>query len=277
MLADQVNCTQQKNNLEKAYVKAYVELARLIDEYEELCSSTAEQDALDKEHKNKKQPLQDDTDKLKEQVDDNKKDLQGLKPKLDDALAAEQKLRAHVEALSRECARLNATESSLDEVRAAIHALDACPGFVRPEFHIPTFVGNWTSFSLDNKGSDAANDAKMVTACHAAFGNMTRPAEVGEIEATSIEGMPLNNTALFALVGACPRCEGKPDSETGNTNFEGHSRVCWFPGQPLNAANRGDCSQHQKAIMCVTDRGNVRKLEWATNHSVSNVTYNYTR
>lgn len=268
-LGNATNCTLQKNNLEKAYVKAYVELARLIDEYEQQCSSTDEQDALDEEHKEKKDPLQDEADALAVEVKDNTKGLQDLQPKLQDALIAEGKLRAHVQALSTQCSALNATESSLDEVRAAIHALEACPGLVRPEFHIPEWVGNWTTFMLDDTKSDVDNDVLMLAACQLKFGVQTRPAEVGEIEATSIEGMPRNNSATVALVGACPKCVGKSDADSGMSTFEGHARVCWFPGQPLLAANRADCSRHQKAIMCVTDRGDLRKIVWTGNHSAT--------
>merc|ERR1712224_1095158 len=45
-LTDKVNCNKAKENLEKAYAKTYVKLARDIDEYEQLCSSTDEQEAL---------------------------------------------------------------------------------------------------------------------------------------------------------------------------------------------------------------------------------------
>lgn len=268
-IADNSSCMAQKSNLERAYVKAYVELARLIDTYEQMCWSTAEEDALEDEYKNKKGPLQDENDKLSDDIEKNTEGLQGLKPKLQDALNAEARLRKHVKELSDKCSTLNATESSLDEVRAAIQALQACPGFVgRPEFHIPKFVG-LTKFTLHNTATDAENDHAMLAACQADIGPETHPAEVGEIEAHAIEGMPLNNTADVALIGSCPKCEGGADADTGMSNLEKHARVCWFPGTLLNAANRKDCSTHLKAVMCITDRGDARKIVWTGNHTIS--------
>jgi hypothetical protein len=276
-ISNNQSCMLQKSILEKAYVKAYVELARLIDEYDQMCSSNAEETALEDEYNNKKDPLQTENENLNNAIDKSTESLQGLKPKLQDALNAEARLRDHIQVLSNECSQLNATESSLDQVRLAIQALEACPGLVRPEFHIPEWVGNWTTFQLDNQKTDLQNDDAMLAACQAAFGEETRPAEVGEIEAHSIEGAPvMNNTADVPLLGACPRCEGRADNDTGLVNAQGHARACWFPGTPLTAASRQDCSKNLKAIMCVTDRGNIRKMVWHSNQTISSKDYNYT-
>lgn len=265
---DDEECESLKKNLERAYAKAYVELARLIDEYEQLCSSTEEEEALQKKYDDEKKPLQDANTDLSDRIADNSKDLKDLKPQLDDGMKAEAKLRAHIADLSNRCNRLNASESSLDDVRKAIHALEACPGLARPEFHIPTWVGNWTTFKLENTKTDAQNDAAMNESCHQAFGEDARAAEIGEIEASSIAGMPGTNTAGMSLTGMCPKCEGHADSETGTTNKEGHSRVCWFENRTLNVGNRSDCSEHDKAVLCVVLR-DVRRSEWVNGNDTN--------
>lgn len=265
-----VECQKQKTDLEQKYVKAFVELSRLIAEYEEITSSTDAEDALKEDCKQQREPPQ---EKIEKAVSDLRSKLlphlQGLRPKLEDMLAAETKLRKHVADLKTTCSQLDATGRGLDSVRDAIHALQACPGLIRPEFHIPLFSGEWVSFELDNAKSDQANDAAMTAACQAKFGSGVRVAEVSEIEGGFIEGMPRNNTATLPLLPACPKCKGKPDSETELTNVDGHSRICWDTGKPLNRAHRReDCSKHLKAVACVRDRGDIRKNDWMAYQSV---------
>jgi hypothetical protein len=77
--------------------------------------------------------------------------------------------------------------------------------------------------------------------------------------AVAIEGMPLTNTAGKSIVGACPLCAGNTDAESGLTHADGHARVCWDPDVALSSATmQKGCSNGQRAVLCVYDRGNIR-------------------
>lgn len=256
-------CQSQRKALQETYVKAYVGLARLIDQYEQKVADTAVDEAAKKEHDDAADPKTKEQQDLSDDIAKKMNQLQDLRSKLDDAWKAETKLQQHIVNLGKECKLLGSTTQYLADVRTAIHALEACPGLQRAEFHIPLFK-NWTTFTLDKSKTDAQTDAQMTAACEAKFPG-TRAAEVSEIEGHSVEAAPLNNTALVPLLGACPLCEGMtnladimPDPASV---VSGHARVCWFPGKPLDLAHRNlDCYQNMKAIMCVSDRGDVRKL-----------------
>lgn len=263
--ADEKKCLEQKQQLEDTYVKAYVELARLIKEYEDLTSPDEDGDVEVELENEKEEPLQDKADKLAADQGEKLRQLEDLRPRLEDMILAERKLREHIKKLSEECQQLPDTESGLQRVREAIRALEACPGLGRAQFHIPLWSGEWVQITLDNKKTDASNDAVALQACVTKFGKgkSIRVAEVSEIQAHSVEGMPLNNTAPVALLGACPHCEGADDDATGKTNREGHSRLCWDPDMKLDqASRRKDCSLGSKAVMCVYDRGDIRKSKF---------------
>jgi len=266
-LANEQHCLEQKQQLEDTYVKAYVELARLIQEYEDLGSPDDDgEDVVVKVVRAKKEPLQDKADKLAADQGEKLRQLEDIRPRLEDMILAETKLRQHIKKLSEECQQLPDTTSGLQKVREAIRALEACPGLGRVSFHIPLWAGEWVEISQDNQKTDKSNDAVALQACVAKYGNGKgiRVAEVSEILAHSVEGMPLNNTAPLALMGACPHCEGAEDATTGHSNVDGHSRICWDSDVKLDqASRRTDCSKGPKAVMCVYDRGDIRKMEWS--------------
>lgn len=265
-----VKCRRQKEELEAKYVKAYVQLSRLIDENEELYASKYAEDVLREDCKRRKSPLEEAANKNKDQLKTKLQMLQSLRPKLEDMIASETKLRRHVEDLTSSCSQLEKTVRGLDSVRAAIRALEACPGLDRAEFHIPSWAGEWASFDLKNTDSDQANDAAMAEACQAKFGQGVRAADISEIEGGFIDGLPRNNTASLFLLGTCPKCAGKADSETGLSNVDGHSRICWDVGSPLNRdSRRDDCSKNPKAIACVRDRGDLRKSDWNATRNIA--------
>jgi len=260
-LADEKTCEKQKEQLEDTYVQAYVELARLIKEYEDLAEEEGPlSDGAKAMNAAKEEPLQDKADKLAAEQEEKLRQLEELRPRLEDMILAEQKLRDHIKDLSEKCQQLPDTESGLQKVREAIRALEACPGIGRAQFRIPKFTGEWVEITQDSKKSDKDNDAAALQACIAKYGKDkgVRVAEVSEILAHSVEGMPLTNTAPVALLGACPYCEGDDDSATSKTNLAGHSRICWDAGVKLvRATRRKDCSMGQKAVMCVYDRGDL--------------------
>merc|ERR1719191_1918966 len=78
-------CATEKKVLEETYVKTYVELSRLKDEYHTLANSTACVDNVESLYKSRKTPLQEDIDRLIKDIDKKVKDLQGLRPRLESA------------------------------------------------------------------------------------------------------------------------------------------------------------------------------------------------
>merc|ERR1719359_950704 len=182
---DKEKCNKQKQELEDTYVKAYVELARLIKEYEDLTApETDEGDSNEQIKKAKEDPLQDKADKLAEEQEKKLRELEDLRPRLEDMILAEQKLRLHIKKLSEECGQLQKTESGLQKVREAIRALEACPGLGRPEFHIPQWTGKWVEIVQDNTLTDKQTDDAALEACKRKYGNHQgiRVAEVSEIQ-----------------------------------------------------------------------------------------------
>jgi len=260
-------CKAQKKTLEDTYVKAYVGIARLIDQEEKKISDKSSEDAAQKQFDDSADPNKQDAQDAEDQIADKTKKLQDLKNKLQDAWNAEKKLGDHVTATSQTCLALGNSTQYLADVRTAIHALEACPGFERPEFHIPLYEGALASFTLDPASPDDATiDAAMNAACVAKFGAASRAAEVSEIEGQAIERAPVTNTGIIPLVGKCPDCEGGSNADTGTSSSTGHARICWFPDKTFNLADRTNiCYTGLKAVMCVSDsRGDVRKNGFAT-------------
>merc|ERR1719375_2999080 len=144
-------CAGEKKVLEETYVKTYVELSRLKDEYDTLANSTACVDNVESLYKSRKAPLQEDIDRLIKDIDKKTRALQGLRPRLESATKAEAELRKHIATLTEECAELPETVSNLDKVREAIEALHECPGLSRVKFAIPHWTGTYVSLKLRGK------------------------------------------------------------------------------------------------------------------------------
>lgn len=255
--SNEEKCKEEKEELEKTYVKAYVELSRLKAEYEELANSTACVDSTMEQFKNRKTPLQKEADKLATSINEKVSELQSLRPRLDGAMSSEENLRKHVRELTSECDDLAPTVSDLDKVRDAIQALSACPGLSRVKFSLPKWVGTWAVFDQNGKAkTDKQQDNAMNRACNK-IAPGSRAAEVGEIQGQTVEGIPTTNTSPDPLLGACPDCAGKADKWFQS----GHSRVCWDVDATLDFGNRRDnCGTGKKSILCVIDRANIREI-----------------
>lgn len=253
----EAECQAEKDALEKTYVKAYVELSRLKAEYEELANSTACVDTTLEQYKNRKTPLQKEADKLATAINEKVAELQSLRPRLESAVASEEKLRKQVRKLTNQCDDLGPTVSDLNKVREAIRALSACPGLSRVKFSLPKWVGTWATFAQDGKGqTDKQQDKQMNMAC-SKIAPGSRAAEVGEIQEQTVEGIPTTNTASSPLLGACPNCEGDDDKWFQS----GHSRVCWDSDAALDFDSRRDnCGTGKKSILCVMDRADIRQI-----------------
>jgi len=257
-------CTAQKEVLEKTYVKTYVELTRLIAEYEELIKSTSCEDTVHQEYNVKITPIRKEISELVIRIEALETKLEELRPRLVDAYNAEKSLRVQITQLTTQCKLLPETVTDLDKIRDAIHAMDKCPGLGAAEFNIPIWTKEWVEVSQKSDENDEAFDARMDEACATKFAGSgdhpVRAAEVSEIMAVAIEGMPTSNTANGAIVGACPLCAGDADADTGLTHADGHGRICWDTGVVLSGATmRKDCSNGLRAVLCVYDRGDIRE------------------
>jgi len=250
-------CLEEKEEMEKIYVKAYVELSRLKTEYDELANSSACFDAVESEYKDKKEPLQEEADTLSDKIEALEKKLEELKPRLESATNAEAILRKQVKTLTNECSDLEPTISDLDKVRDAIRALSECPGLTRSKFSLPKWTGEWVRIKQTSKGqTDKALDKKMDAACNKAETG-TRAAEVGEIEEATVLGIPRTNTGKVPLIGKCPNCEGDDDDDRAS----GHLRKCWRTGKALTMKDKStNCGEGPRVVLCVQDNPNIRVI-----------------
>merc|ERR1719453_17625 len=58
-------------------------------------------------------------------------------------------------------------------------------------------------------------------------------------------------------------CDGDTDNaaDGGIKHASGHARVCWDTGVELSmTTKRTDCSNDKRALICVLDVGNIRKI-----------------
>jgi len=250
-------CQAEKEELQKTYVKAYVELSRLKAEYEELANSSACVDGIVDQFKNRRAPLQKDADKLATAINQKVAELQSLRPRMESASESEKELRTHVKQLANQCDDLGPTVSDLNKVREAIRALSQCPGLSRVKFSLPKWVGTWATFDQNGKTqTDKDQDKAMTLACSKVAPG-SRAAEVGEIQGQTVEGIPTTNTASAPLMGACPDCAGTEDKWFQSK----HSRICWDPDATLDfGSRRNNCGTGKKAILCVVDRPNIRDI-----------------
>jgi septal ring factor EnvC (AmiA/AmiB activator) len=257
-------CDEQKKVLEETYVKTYVELTRLIAEYDELIKSKSCEDAVEEEYNEKVTPIRKEIKELTEKIEELEDKLEKLRPRLEDASEAEKILRKQIKTLHEQCAELPETITDLNKVRDVIYTMSKCPGLAAAEFNIPIWTQDWVEVTQSADMTDAVFDAAMNAACAAKFNSedhAVRAAEAGEIAAESIEGMPKTNTASGAIVGACPMCAGDDDADTGASHASGHSRVCWEVDAPLSGAGmKKGCSVGRRAVLCVYDRGNIRDI-----------------
>jgi len=101
----------------------------------------------------------------------------------------------------------------------------------------------------EDDSSSIANDKLMDQACQKRFGSRVRAAEISEIGAQAVQGLPLDNNANLPLFGKGPGAKGK--SAGNGKNF----RVCWNVNGNLAAEyKQHDCGSGKKAVACVWDQ-----------------------
>eukprot|EP00927_Polykrikos_kofoidii_P082136 TRINITY_DN807_c0_g1_i6.p1 TRINITY_DN807_c0_g1~~TRINITY_DN807_c0_g1_i6.p1 ORF type:complete len:892 (+),score=164.28 TRINITY_DN807_c0_g1_i6:134-2809(+) len=253
------NCSDLLINVQLAYAKAYVELSRLVTSYETAANSTACFDGVEEECTMHRTQLEKRMEFSSVTISEEIEKLTSLRTKLSMSTRAQEMLTKHVAEVDESCANMGDTVSSLDKVRDAIRIMGLCPGLSRAAFVVPTWTGVWAHGAFDaTQHTDQEIDALMDSICAASGnfeGHTPRAAEISEIAQKTIEGLPLNNTASVSVIGACPGCAGKADSEGSPSHKSGHARRCWLPEAPFSvAALEDECGPMKKAIVCVVDR-----------------------
>jgi hypothetical protein len=264
-------CQYQKHALQVIYIRAYIEITRLLAQYEyAIHVNTCEEYVYETDGQTEKL-LEGKIVKMTTTVSTYTHKLQAYKLRIESALKVQVHLKQEIKLLSIKCGEMDATVSSLDKVRDAIHVMGVCPGLGRLTFVIPKFTGDLPvrSFDLVSQ-SDADIDKELNELCeqHGQFTSLVqegtsptdivkiiRAAETSELMLRSIEGLPTRNTAAVPLIGTCPNCAGDDDvDDSVVTHLSGHSRVCWDPEVSLDATRkRNDCSSGKKAVLCVEE------------------------
>jgi hypothetical protein len=256
------------------YVRAYIELTRLLAQYEvSIHDHTCEDYVYETEGQTEKL-LEGKIVKMTTTVTTYTHKLEAYRVRIEAAYRLQVQLRTHIVELTTQCGELDATVSSLDKVRDAIMVMGVCPGLGRLTFNIPEYTNQMLTESFN---STQLTDEEIDTAMNALCANsppdnmgllqtqkktspieltyVLRAAETSEIMLRSIEGMPSTNTAEIPLMGTCPNCAGDDDTGDVPIHVSGHFRVCWDPSARLaQDTKRTDCTAGRKAVMCVREQ-----------------------
>jgi hypothetical protein len=260
--------------LQVVYIRAYIELTRLLAEYEVIIHQHTCDDWVSQTEGAQEKILNNKMVKMTTTVSSFQHKLETYRMRLEAAYRLEVQLRAHIQNLITKCGEMDATVSSLNKVRDAIQVMGVCPGLGRITFNIPKFTGQILTGTFDTyTRTDAEIDAEMNQLCaanppssfslaqsqsnsaRAEITYLFRAAETSEIMLRAIENMPQTNTASIPLMGSCPNCDGSEDQEGSPQHASGHFRVCWDPEVNLeHNTKRRDCSSGRKAVMCVAEQ-----------------------
>jgi hypothetical protein len=258
-------CQYQKHALQVIYIRAYIEITRLLAEYEVLIHTTTCDDYVYETEGTEEKLLEGKIVKMTTTVSTYTHKLEAYKQRITSALKVQVHLKQEIKLLTIKCGEMDKTVSSLDKVRDAIQVMGVCPGLGRFVFSIPKYTGDMPSGSFDPvTDDDAITDRKLNELCTQTVQVQDHPiqgikyhyraAETSELMLRSIENLPTKNTAAVPLMGTCPNCEGDDDDPDGQPHASGHARVCWDPTKPLDATRkRTDCSQGRKAVLCVEE------------------------
>merc|ERR1719265_1158281 len=171
--ANATKCQEELEILQKVFVKTYVDLARLIQSYEEKTTEgyNAAKEAIEDQCRDQREPLQNDAAKLASQASEKIKQLEELRPKLEDANNAYRKLAEQVKKLTQQCEALPETITDLDKVRDAIKALSLCPGLNKARLIVPKWIGKYVTVEQPAEDlPDEDFDAVLIEACNKAVG-----------------------------------------------------------------------------------------------------------
>jgi hypothetical protein len=258
-------CQYQKQSLQVVYVRAYVEITRLLAEYENLIHSKACDQYVNEVEGQQEKILEGKVVKMTKTVVSYTHKLEAYKVRIEQSIRVEVQLRAHIQVLASRCRDMSATVSSLDKVRDAIHIMGVCPGLGPITFSIPKYTGHMPEAQFDLIGqTDAQIDAALSQLCaqtvpapavNNGITHKIRAAETSELLLRAVEDLPASNTGPTPLIGLCPNCDGDVDTPDGVQHASGHSRVCWDPDSKLDGpSKRNDCSTNtMKTVLCVEE------------------------
>lgn len=259
-----MTCIQQQQNVQHLYIKTYMEITRLVAEYEKLIHGHNCEDWVYEKEGQAEKALKQKQEQLVTTVHSWEERLHALKMRFQEARTVEVTMREHLTELVTRCQHMGATMSSLDEVRAAIAAMGVCPGLGPLNFHIPIWTHVWMEGNFDTfHKSDEQVDLELNNLCSSAHPVTQMPngeirkyraAETSEIMLHTLDGVPEYNTAGLPLMGTCPNCEGVEDESDGPQHASHHARMCWYPNSYLSQQGaRMDCQQGRKAVLCVEE------------------------
>jgi hypothetical protein len=271
-------CQWQKQSLQVVYIRAYIELTRLLAQYEVVIHEHTCDDYVYETEAQQEKILEAKMVKMTTTVSSFQHKLEAYHTRLTAAYKLEVKIQHHISLLVTRCGEMDATVSSLDKVRDAIQIMGVCPGLGRLTFSIPKWTGQILDGDFDTHSfTDAEIDAQMNKLCAdsppsagwdtslmqmetspVGITYIFRAAETSEIMLRSISDIPTSNTALIPMMGPCPNCEGKEDPadvDLADEHASGHFRVCWDPEAALSATSkREDCTAGKKAVLCVAEQ-----------------------
>jgi hypothetical protein len=259
-------CQYQKHALQVVYVRAYVEITRLLAQYETLIHSNTCDDYVWETEGGQEKILEGKLVKMTTTVSSYTHKLEAYRSRIEHSMKLEGHLRQEITLLAQRCGEMEATVSSLDKVRDAIEVMGVCPGLGRITFVVPRYSGeapiatfdlvNLTDAQIDQRLNNLCVQTLPTPAVENGMTQLIRAAETSEFMLRSVDELPSNNIASVPLIGTCPNCEGDDDQQGGPQHVSGHSRVCWDPSAQLDASSkRTDCTgwNGRKAVMCVSE------------------------
>lgn len=252
-------CNRHIDALHEVYIKAYVEITRLLAYYSQYNASEACVSAVQTEFTGKETPVAQAVVVSRQDISTETSKLEAYKIELEAISSAELKLRNHIKMLEMKCSAMHTTISSLDQVRDAIIVLGMCPTIGEAAFYVPNYVCMLAPRPVDlHRQTDEEIDNLLDGFCKSECSSDSRLAEVAEIQEQTIEGMPSSNTGLVPVLAGCPYCAGLPDeAETEPKHTSGHRRNCWESQAPFtrDAMYNGCSGNTMKTAMCVADHG----------------------
>merc|ERR1719198_216055 len=200
-------CQEVIIELEHTFTVSYVSLTRLIEEYEVTVHSTVCEDTEEVEYNKEVTVVQTEATKVCKRVQVYITNLHQYQLQLQQTTTTKVTIEKNLQVLTTQCGSLTETSNYFEQVTGTITALGNCPGLGDLSFKLPTYVGSWVYIKQQDGMSDADIDSLMLKTCKEAFykfGGSVRPAEVSELDESSIQGAPPTNTANAPLLGACP-------------------------------------------------------------------------
>lgn len=254
------DCSYSIQLLQVVYIKAWLQITRLVAEYEWMITLTTCEDFVKETTVKHERAIQEKVEKLTVKITSYAAKLETYKLRYQSVYVTISKLTNHIAGLARQCQAMDATVSSLDKVRDAIHVIGLCPGLGRISFVTPSWDGvSFKEGTIDTMNMDDATiDAELHAMCKT-LNSSFRAVETSELMLKTVSGLPSTNTMTVPLMGPCPNCEGDDDEldivtgvPVGLEHATGHARVCWDPSDPLDTkSRRTDCGGNRIAVLCV--------------------------